>query len=226
LGRSRAGDAHDRQAAVDTCAVIDIKLIDSGIDPVLRSEDYFDAQTRNRGGGVLAQDIDRPHLMSINSDRIRQHSKPQMATMPRCNLFERRKVLLLQNINAGRNMSDSGYGKQQENRPTERRLIDSFPSRNARKMELRRTILDFEDLLYGNRHFSPVVPGINAPGAQVRLSGSMYTLSRVLKSFSSTFQGYQDQSAPPPTAGQCVLRPETPGSISYWRQCSAIILID
>jgi hypothetical protein len=89
-------------------------LSTAALIPVLRSEDYFDAQTRNRGGGVLAQDIDRPHLMSINSDRIRQHSKPQMATMPRCNLFERRKVLLLQNINAGRNMSDSGYGKQQE----------------------------------------------------------------------------------------------------------------
>jgi hypothetical protein len=36
-------------------------------------------------------------------------------------------------------------------------------------MEPRRTILDFEDLLYGNRHFPPVLLGVNAPGAQVGL---------------------------------------------------------
>jgi hypothetical protein len=36
-------------------------------------------------------------------------------------------------------------------------------------MEPRRTILDFEDLLYGNRHFPPVRPRGKAPGAQVGL---------------------------------------------------------
>jgi hypothetical protein len=96
-------------------------------------------QARNRGRGVLAQGIDRPHLMSINSDRIRQHSKPEMTTMSRCNLFQRRKVLLLQNINTGRNLSDSGCGTQQQEKQADP-LITSLREREKTKdLSLRRS---------------------------------------------------------------------------------------